>query len=122
MHDRLRAVLLPDDVEDLPVLDSLAELLEPRARDRRVAARIDEDIVPVALVVRVKRVRARVVVRHRLTAEEPGDAFERGPCREHPWSRGSLDGRKAGRRVRARLVRVRPDLLAPLARLVDVAE
>ena len=41
-HGRL-AALPADDVENVPVLDPVADLFEPRARNRRVLARVDED-------------------------------------------------------------------------------
>src|SRR6266536_4039835 len=85
-----RPTLAADDVEHVPVLDPIADLLEPRARDRPLAARVEEDVLPVRAD-GVERV-ARVVRRHALRVERARYALERVPEHEHARVREGLGG------------------------------
>ena len=114
-------MLVSRDVQDLPVLDSLAEHLEPGAGYRAVAARIDENVGALLLVVLLERVALRIR-RRALSVEQAGDPLEGCPVDEEPRIRERLGGSEAGSRVRARVVRVRPDLLAAMPRGVDQLE
>jgi hypothetical protein len=105
-------------VEDRPVLDSVADLLEASARHRTERSRVKEH--ELAAPDRVEGI-GPCVARRPLPVEEARDSLERVPEQEHARVRERLGGRDAGRPRRPR-IRVGPDHLPPRTYLVDCRE
>src|SRR4029077_17104164 len=78
-HHR-RAVAVADEVEEVPVLDPVADLFEARARARGVLARVDQD--ELAVLPQAREDVVRVVRGDALAVERPRNSFERIPEQE----------------------------------------
>src|SRR5262249_40590188 len=74
-----RAEAPADDVQDLPVLDARADLLEAGARDGCPVPRVDEDPLAAPVVRLRERVAGPAVRGQALAVENPVDTFERRP-------------------------------------------